>query len=350
MNNLKVCATPGFPELAEKICKELEKLIYPSMEGKSFSLAKLEWEEFSNHNHLLKLGENMRGSFVVVLHTQVPPNVDGGIVSLFHIIDALNNSGAEEVLLVFPYLPYSRSDKKNQPRISSLAPFLLKTLNNSPSSIKKFLLLDPHDTHLKHYVNPAAQEVTASYIFVKYIKDHMKENGYKKEDCRIVFPDAGAAKRFEKIPELIDLQTVYFDKIRVNHKEDTEINGISGNVKGKKCILFDDEICSGGTIIESADFLKEEGASFVELFVSHPIFEKKGLSVEELMTKINNSSIDKIVATDSVPIKEKAKLCPKLEILSVSKLLAIAIRNIYKKHSVSCLLEPENADAYYLKK
>ncbi|MCX6779005.1 MAG: ribose-phosphate diphosphokinase, partial [Candidatus Magasanikbacteria bacterium] len=248
---VKVFATTGSEELAQNVCRALERRLPANLQPTEGLLGKVEITRFSNDNLMAKI-DNVRGHFVVIIHTQVPP-VNDHLIELFTLLDAIENSGAEDVLLVFPYMPYARSDRKNQPRISTMAPRLAHIFVNS-FGIRRVLLLDPHDGHTKHFFTPAADEISALYLLADYIKTQFFLEK-KKEECAIVFADAGAAKRFGHLAHLVSLPVAYIDKDRPDNGENPDIKKVVGDVRGKFCILIDDEILTGGTVIGDTKIL-----------------------------------------------------------------------------------------------
>jgi ribose-phosphate pyrophosphokinase len=342
--SVKVFSTRGTQVLAEEVCKELDKRIPPFLKSdEELALSKVKVERFSNENLQVQV-ENVRGSFVVIIHTQVPP-VSDGIIELFALLDAVENARPADILLVFPYMPYSRSDRKNKPRISVMGNKLPHIFSNS-FGVKRVLLLDPHDTHIKHYFEPAADEITAIYLLVDYIQHNIISGMKNREEAVIVFADAGSAKRFENVPALLNVPTAYIDKGRLDDKENPVLKRVVGEVGGKTCFLFDDEILTGGTAVRDADILKKEGAKSVIMFAVHPILNDKDKGSQEVIKKLENSPFEKIVVTETVPVQHKLKGNSRFVVLPVSGLLAEAIKRFVMNESLTELHNPENVNLY----
>lgn len=344
MHEVIVFTTSGCEELAKDVCNHLKPRLHinfqPRNNGTLFGKAKV--ERFSNQNIQAQV-DNVRGRFVVVIHTQVPP-VNENLIELFALLDAISNASPADVLLIFPYMPYSRSDRKNQSRISTLG-CLLPRIISRELKIKKVILLDPHASHIKHYFEPAADEISAIYLMADYVKRQFFTK-FPKESCVLVFADNGSAKRFDKLPPLLDIPVAYIDKGRADNSERTSIKGVVGNVSKKNCIVIDDEILTGGTSIGDAIILKNEGATSVYMFAVHPVLMDKKISDLDLMAKLEASPIDGFVLTDSIPVQDKIKSFKKFKILSITPFLAEAITRAVENNSLTDLHDPNNVSLY----
>ncbi len=341
-SSVKVFATTGSDGLASEICKGLESRLPSQLKGgDTFNLSKTIVTRFSNYNLQVQV-ENVRGHFVVIIHTQVPP-VNDRLIELFALLDAISNAQPADLLLVFPYLPYSRSDRKNKPRISTMGHRLPYILTNS-FGIKKVILLEPHDSHLKHYFNPAADEILAIYLLVDYLKREVLTPDLKKNSL-IVFSDAGAVKRYEKVPHLLELPTAHIDKERDDDSEKPRVKRVIGEIKNKLCLLIDDEILTGKTAVGDAKMLLKEGANSVYMLTIHGILADKKLSETELIQKLEKSPIERFIITNSIPHKLDAKLT-KFTVLSIAPLLAEAIKRAVVGESLTELHRPDNVSLY----
>jgi ribose-phosphate pyrophosphokinase len=342
IRGVKVMALPGSDILAANVCRELEKRLPGALKPEGgLKLTKPQVTIFDNENGQVQI-ENVRGNFVVVIHTQCSP-VNQRLVELFLLLDAIYNSNPGELLLVFPYKPYARSDRKDKPRISVMSVALAHMLNNT-FGVRKVLLVDPHNTTAKHYFKPSADEISTIYMFADYLMHYIQTKlGGNKDDVLICYSDGGAAKRFAKLTEITRLPHDYIDKVR-SGKEVTIKREI--NAQGKICIMIDDEICSGGTAILDALALKENGAKQIIMFAPHAPLSKEGKTSEELIAALNNSPIDAFVFTDTIPVEDKIKGHEKFKVLSVAGLLAEAIKQTIEDDSVTQLHEPENVGLY----
>lgn len=339
---VKIFATQGSQELAQNIYNASRPLIN-SASANSLNLGIATVPEFSNENLECQV-DNVRGHFVVVIHTQVPP-VSHRLLELFAMLDAIINAQCSDILLVFPYMPYSRSDRKNKPRISVMSKRLAHIFYSS-FQIKRIILLEPHDSHIKHYFNPAADEITAVYLIADYLEKQFFMS-YPKEKAVIVFPDAGAAKRFGQIPYLLQIPSVYIDKERPDDKERPVIKGVIGDVKNKICLVPDDEILTGSTSLEEAQKLKDEGAEKIFPIAVHGCLAEKNKPETAVIEKFENSPlIEKVIITDTIPVRHKLSNAKKFEVVSVVPLLAQAIIRTVCKESLTVLHQPESAYLY----
>ena len=346
MNNfpaVKIFATTGSQILAKKIHDYLLK--DSRLPESIFGKTEVKW--FSNQNAQIQI-DNVRDHFIVVIHTQAPP-VSDGIIELFALLDAISNARPADILLVFPYMPYSRSDRKNKPRISTMGRRLPHILTHS-FGIKRVILLDPHDTHIKHYFDPAADEISATYLIVDYFKKWKKSASLKiKQKTVVVFADAGAVAKYEKVAHLLDFPSAYIDKDRPGDDEKPKIKRIVGDIENRVCILIDDEILTGGTAIGDAKILLDEGAQQVSFMAAiHAGLTSKELTKKKLINNLASSSTDHFVVTDSIPysLSNLGISSSKFTVLSVAPLLAEAIKRSVKGESLTELHKLENTKLY----
>lgn len=339
---VKVFATTGSEALARDICGSLQIRLPKSLQPETGLFGNSRVERFSNDNLQVQV-DNVRGHFVVVVHTQVPP-VNDHLIELFALLDAVENARPKDVLLVFPYMPYARSDRKNKPRISTLAPRLADILVNS-FGIRRVILLDPHDTHTKHYFKPAADEISALYLLADYVQREIF-SAHPKEECSIVFADAGAAKRFGQLAYLLKLPVAYIDKDRPDDTEQPKLKEIVGDVKGRFCLMIDDEILTGGTVLGDTASLLQSNASGVTMLAIHPPLDDKKTSAGEVIQKLEGSPLERVVVTNSIPIAHKLADPSKFVVLSVAPLLAEAIGRTVQDDSLTVLHDPQNVHLY----
>jgi ribose-phosphate pyrophosphokinase len=329
---VKLFATTGTESLAD----EVGSLLAPEMNGGDFTLTrgKVEVRKFSNENIEVQV-DNVRDHVVVVLHTMVPP-VNENLIELMALLDAVNNAHPRTTFLAFPYMPYCRSDRKNRPRISVMGQRLPEILNKV-LAVRRVLLIEPHDPHIKQYFVPTADEVPGVPLLVENIRSRIGD-GWNREDCVIVFADTGAARRFEEVPSALGMEPAYIHKVRLDHSENPTTKGVIGNVRGKHCLLVDDEILTGNTVLKDAALLKSEGAASVRMFAVHGIFMDQKCSTETLMRKLADSGVDEFVITDTVPVADKALLGgSKFTVVPVAPLLSSAIRRMIMGESLSQL-------------
>lgn len=342
---VKVFALPGSDILAEKVCFHLNQILPASLRPEEgMKLIKPKILPFDNENVIAQI-DNVRGYFVVVIHTQCPP-VHDHLFSLFALLDAIQNSHAADLLVAFPYMPYARSDRKDKPRISVMSKVIAEILNNV-LGVRRVILLDPHDSHVKHYFKPSADEISSIYLYIDLLK-HLMATQFAdvKHKLLICFSDGGAAKRFAKITEhLPEIPHDYIDKYRKDHSGTLALQK-EILCKDKICIEIDDEVCSCGTAIEDAVSLKENGAEKIIMFAPHAPLAKIGWPAEQVMARLEQSPIDHLVFTDTIPADHKIALGNKCHTLSIAALLAHAIHQTIMNESVTKLHDPNNVSLY----
>lgn len=305
---LKIFAGQSHKQLAEDICYNLD-----------VPLGKSRTHEFSNQNLLVQIQENVRECDVFVIQTSSTP-VNQGIMENLIMIDALKHASAKRITAVLPYFPYARSDKKDQPRISITARLMADLLMTAGAN--RVLTMDLHSPQIQGFFRIPVDQLKA----VRLICDYWKQQDLS--NYVLVAGDAGEAKELGAYANRLNLPMAIVDKRRYGDDEKPRAVNVIGDVKGKKCLLVDDEVASGGTLIEAANFLMEKsGAISVEATCVHPVLS--GNAVERLQA----SSIERLVVTDSMPTKGKE--FDKLEVLSVASLFAKAVRRIHEGDSVS---------------
>lgn len=329
---VKVFATQGTMSLARQVELELVQRMVPFASEYCVELGEVNVTRFSNQNLEVQV-DNVRDQIVVVLHTQSPP-VSDGLIELMGLLDAVNNAHPRRTFVVFPYMPYSRSDRKNRPRISVLGQRLPEILNKV-LGVKRVLLIEPHDPHLKQYFEPTADEIPGTPLLVRHIQQTLLGEWSPKQ-CALVFADAGAAKRYEELPFALGLDQAYIHKSRTDHSESPTIRALTGDVKGRHCLLVDDEILTGNTVLKDASLLKNAGAASVRMYATHAVFADQKLSDAELIAKLADSPVDQFIVTDTIPVAAKASLAPhKFTIIPAAPLVGEAVKRIIIGESLS---------------
>jgi ribose-phosphate pyrophosphokinase len=308
--DLKIFSGSSHPALSQKICDHI-----------GIPLGQCEIIKFSNENLFVKILENVREKDVFVIQTSFPP-VNENIIELLIMVDALKHASAARVTAVLPYFPYARSDKKDQPRISIAARLMADLLEAAGTD--RILTVDLHSPQVQGFFRIPVDHLRAVPIICEYLKKQ------DLADHVLVAGDAGEAKDVGRYGNRLQLPMAIIDKRRTGNDEKPVVLNLIGDVKNKHVIIIDDEIATGGTIIESAEFLSKFHVKSIRCAVVHPILSNK--SVE----KIKNSNIAELVTTDSIPIP-KEKMIDKITVLSISELFAKAILNVHNGESVSAL-------------
>jgi len=221
-------------------------------------------------------------------------------------------------------MDYSRSDRKDKPRISTMGKFMANCVNRE-CGVKKVLLLDPHSEYIKEYFDPTADEISAKYLWIDYLEKEIFPST-PREKCAIVFSDVGSAKRYREVPNLLQLPYAYLDKAGRDKQGTPEIKGVVGDVSQKACMLIDDEALGGGTLTAAVNAIIQAGADSVYAFIVHGILSKKGMSACEVVKKLEDSPVKKIIVTNSVPLGGKLAGTSKFHMIRIEGLLAEAIR------------------------
>jgi len=307
---MKIFSGTANPELAREICKHL-----------GIKLGKCKIKKFANDNLLVKIEENVREKDVFVIQPSCVP-VNEGLVELLILIDALKHASARRVTAVLPYYPYVRSDKKDQPRISITARLVADLLEAAGTD--RLLTMNLHSPQIQGFFRIPTDHLLAAPILIRHFQKKKISNAV------VVSPDAGSAKLAESYARKLRLPLAIMDKRRLGNTDKVTIINIVGEVKGKKAIVFDDEIATGGSLIETAKALVKHGATEVCACAVH------GVLCGNAVKKLSESIIKEVVVTNTVRI-DKEKMFPKLSILSVAKLFASAIERIHRGKSVSDL-------------
>jgi len=311
---MKLFSGSSHPELAAAVATHM-----------GLSLGKVKFTRFSNENIKVKIEENVRESDVFVLQTSCSP-VSDNIMELLILIDALKFASASRITAVLPYYPYARSDKKDEARISITARLMADLLQTAGAD--RVLTMTLHAPQILGFFRTPADQLLATPILTSYFKHQDLSNGV------VTATDAGAAKFAGHFAKRLGLPMAIIDKRRSDDSEQAKSVALIGDVKGKNCIIFDDEIATGGSIAEAARILKEFGASKVSVGVTHAVFSGK------VVETLGNSELDEIVVTDTIPIPEaKRKALPNLKILSTAAMFGDAMLRIHGGRSISEMME-----------
>ena len=311
--DFKVFAGGSHPEFAERIGEYLGIDI-----GESHSV------QFSNENMLVQVDENVRGCDVFVVQTSCSP-VHQNFFELLITIDALRSASASRITAVIPYIPYVRSDKKDRPRISITARLVADLLKTSGAD--RVLTMDLHAPQTQGFFRMPVDQLLGAGPLCEVL------NREKDEDWILVAADAGEAKDLGRYANRTDLPMAIIDKRRYGDDEKPRAEHLIGDVTDKVAVIVDDEIASGGTLVEAANFLKENGAASVRAVATHPVFSPGAVE------RIEESPLEKVMVTDTIPTDLANST--KIEAISVAPLFAEAISRIHDGRSISALFSPE---------
>jgi ribose-phosphate pyrophosphokinase len=295
--------------LVRKICENLKTPIGRSM-VKSFSDGEINVE----------IDESVRGMDIFVIQSVCDP-VNNNLMELLILIDALKRASAERITAVLPYYGYGRQDRKVLPRAPISAKLVADLITTAGAS--RILTVDLHAGQIQGFFNIPVDHLFAAPVLLDYLKQ-------LKNDIVIVSPDAGGVERARAYAKRLNSSLAIIDKRRESPNV-SQVMNIIGDVSGLTAVLADDMVDTGGTLARAAYALVEKGAKEVYACCTHPVLSGRALEV------ILESPIEDMIVTDTIPLKKEAKACPKIRVLSISNLLAEAIRRIYENESVSCL-------------
>jgi ribose-phosphate pyrophosphokinase len=276
---------------------------------------------FSDGEIMVQINENIRGSDVFVIQPTCAP-VNHNIMELLLIIDALKRASARRITAVIPYYGYARQDRKVQPRVPISSKLVADLI--TAAGAHRLITIDLHAAQIQGFFNIPVDHLYAAPVLADYIRRCNFENFV------IVSPDAGGVERARSFAKRLNASLAIVDKRReaVNV---AKVMHVIGDVKDKNVAILDDMIDTAGTITQAAQALKDNGAKKVYAVCSHAVLS--GPAIE----RINNSVIEEVITTDTIPLDSKLEACKKIKVLSIAPLLAEAIKRIHEETSVSSL-------------
>ena len=304
MKDIKIFACKSAEGFTQEICDYLG--IEP---GKINSI------KFKNDNNFVQILETVREKDVYVVQTTQPP-VNERIMELLITIDAIKRASAKNINVILPYFPYSRSDKKDQARVPITAKLMAQLLEAAGAT--RVITCDLHNPAIQAYFNVNCDRLTAEQLLEEYFKEK------ELEDMVIVATDAGSSKKAYKYSEFFNCPIALVDKRREGNDDRAIASTIIGDVKDKNAIIFDDEIDTAGSMIETVKVLKKFGAKNIYAGCTHGVLS--GPAIE----RIKSSEIKELVVTNTIPIP-KEKRIDNITVLSIAPLFAEAIKRINEK-------------------
>ena len=298
-----------------KLSKEISKKL-------KLKLVNTNIRRFADGEIYIEINENIRGNSVFVIQSTSNPANDN-LMELLLVIDALKRSSAKNVTAVIPYFGYARQDRKVAPRTSISAKVVANLITNAGAS--RVVTVDLHAGQIQGFFDMPVDNLFTTPLFAKYIKRKLSN---KKLIC--VSPDVGGVQRTRGLATRIKADLAIIDKRRPAPGK-SQVMNIIGDVKNKTCIIVDDIIDSGGTIVNAVEALKKNGANEVYVFITHAVLSG------DAVKKIKNSKIKKLIITDTIDNSHKIKNNNKIEVLSISSLMSEAIKRIANSNSVSDL-------------
>ncbi|HDI79101.1 MAG TPA: ribose-phosphate pyrophosphokinase [Desulfobacteraceae bacterium] len=276
---------------------------------------------FSDGEIQIEIHENIRGKDVFVIQSTCPP-VNDNLMELLIMMDAFRRASAKRITAVIPYYGYGRQDRKVKPRVPISAKLVADLI--TVAGAQRVVSMDLHAGQIQGYFNIPVDNIFAAPILLKYIKKNFQN------DLVIVAPDAGGVERARAFAKRLNASLAIIDKRRDAPNISRAMN-IIGNVDGKTAVILDDMVDTGGTLTQAAFALKERGSKNVYACCTHAVLS--GPAIE----RIDESPIEELVVTNTIPLGEKGKRCTKIKVLSVAELLGETIKRIYNSESVSTL-------------
>ena len=310
---MKLLAGNSNKNLSKKISKYLKsKLVNSSI------------RKFSDGELYVEINENIRGNSIFIIQSISSPANDN-LMELLICIDALKRSSAKNITAVIPYFGYARQDRKVVPRTSISAKLVSNLITKAGAD--RVVTVDLHAGQIQGFFDIPVDNLFATPIFARHVKKNLKRNNFI---C--VAPDVGGTERARALGKLLDVGLAIVDKRRPKPGQSKVMNVI-GDVKDQTCIIVDDIIDSGGTIVNAAKALKERGAREVYVYITH------GVLSGEAVKKIKSSVIKNLVITDTIDNGVKIKNVKNIEVLPISGLMGEAIKRISNSTSVSDLFK-----------
>jgi ribose-phosphate pyrophosphokinase len=285
-------------------------------------LGKAVVSRFSDGEVMVEIMEHVRGTDVFIMQPTCAPGNDN-LMELLIMIDAFRRSSAQRITAVIPYYGYARQDRRPRTaRVAISAKLVAKMI--TAAGADRVLTMDLHADQIQGFFDIPTDNIYASPVLLGDIWKHEYEN------LLVVSPDVGGVVRARAMAKQLETDLAIIDKRRPRPNE-AKIMHIIGDVKDRSCVLMDDMVDTGNTLSEAASALKEQGARRVVSYCTHPVLSGNAVKI------IDNSELDEIVVTDTIPLSEDAKACGRIRQLSIAELLAESMRRIAAEDSVSSL-------------
>ncbi len=312
--NLSLFSGNANPELARQVAQRLD-----------IPLGRAEVGCFSDGEISAEIRENVRGKDVFIIQPTCAPT-NNNLMELLVMVDAIRRSSADRITAVVPYYGYARQDRRVR---SVRVPITAKVVADMMDAvgIDRVLTVDLHADQIQGFFSCPVDNIYGSPALIEHIVQQDYPNPI------VVSPDVGGVVRARALAkQLNDIDLAIIDKRRPK-ANDAQVMNIIGDVKGNTCILIDDIVDTAGTLCKAAEALKEKGAIQVVAYATHPVLSGKAIE------NINNSVLDQLVVTDTIPLSDAAKACDRIHQLTISALLAESIRRVCNAESISALFQ-----------
>jgi ribose-phosphate pyrophosphokinase len=312
-NNLMVFTGNANPELADNIAKHI---------GIPLGYASI--SKFSDGEISVELNENVRGKDVFLIQPTCAPTNDS-IMELLLMADALHRASANRITAVIPYFGYARQDRRvRSARVAISAKVVADMIGTV--GVNRVLTVDLHAEQIQGFFNIPVDNVYGSPV----LTDDIERQKY--DNLIVVSPDIGGVVRARAVAKQLNVDLAIIDKRRPAANV-AQVMNIIGDVEGRSCLIVDDMVDTAGTLCKAADALKEHGAAKVMAYCTHPVLSGPAID------NIENSSLDSLVVTDTIPLSDAAKNCKRIRQLSMAKLLAESIRRVSNEESISAMFD-----------
>ena len=310
-DSLMVFTGNANPKLAEAVAQHLD-----------ITLGRADVGRFSDGEVMVELLENVRGKDVFVLQSTCAPTNDS-LMEVMVMVDALKRASAGRITAAMPYFGYARQDRRpRSARVAITAKVVADMLTGA--GVDRLLTMDLHSDQIQGFFDIPVDNIYATPIL---LADVWRQN---YPDLMVVSPDVGGVVRARALAKQLDADLAIIDKRRPKPNVSKVMN-IIGEVSGRTCLIMDDLVDTANTLCEAAKALKEKGATRVVAYCTHPVLS--GAAIE----RIENSAIDELVVTDTIPLSEAGRNCSRIRQLSTAELMAETIRRINNEESVSSL-------------
>ena len=304
--SVKIFSGTGSKDLTEKIA-----VCFGAKPGK------VNIQKFSDGEFQPVFMESIRGDYVFLIQSTFAPT--DNLMELLLMIDAAKRASAYKIIAVIPYYGYARQDRKDKPRVAIGSKLVASLLERAGAD--RIITMDLHAPQIQAFFDIPVDHLDSSAIFIPYIQQ------LKLENLTFAAPDVGSTNRVREIASYFNCEMVICDKHRKRANEIASMVLI-GDVAGRDIVLIDDICDTGGTLAKSASLLKEKGARSIRALCTHPVLSGNAYQ------NIENSVLQELVVCDTIPLKQQT---PKIKVLSVADLFAIAIRNAYENKSITSL-------------
>jgi len=311
LDALKIFGGNSNLPLAQEICRHLK-----------VPLGKAVVDTFSDGETKVEVKENVRGGDVFVIQSTCAPGNDN-LMELLLMMDAFKRASAKRITAVMPYYGYARQDRKVNPRVPISAKLVADLITTAGAS--RVLTMDLHSGQIQGFFNIPVDNLYSAPVLLRYLRRRLNN-----KKVTIVSPDAGGVPRARAFAKRLSASLAIMDKRRVEANVVEEMN-IIGEVEGEVAVLLDDMVDTAGTLTMAAEALARAGASKIFACCAHPILSGSAIK------KINDSPLQELVVSNSVPLTPESQGCKKIKVLSVASLIGEAIRRTHQERSVSSL-------------